>query len=99
MSSWKPKFKLAGKVSAILRKLPDTDGEETIRLKANGLAGHDYSDIPRTPRPLTLGSASTPRHDDPQSDDSSNLGIRTSSGDDSAHHAIVHPRYEVPCSE
>jgi hypothetical protein len=102
MSFWKPKFKLAGKVFAILRKRPDTDGEETSQLKANSLARHDYSDNPLTPRPPMLdsdGSALIPRHDDPQSGASSSLGIRTSSANDSAHHAIVHPRYEAPCSE
>ena len=92
MSSWKPKSKLTGKVFAILRKRPYTD-EETNGLKANNLAGHDYSDIPRTPtEPLKLGSMPTPRHD-PQSDTASTRSTgRTSSVDDSAD---VHQRYEL----
>ena len=97
MSFWKPKFKLSGKVFTILRKRPDTDREETSRLKANSLVVRDYSDIPRTlsgPLPLgsTPGSTPTPRHDDPQPG-SSNLG--TSSADDSAD---VHQRYELVAS-
>ena len=90
MSSWKPKFKLAGKVFPILQKRPnmDSDREETSRVKANSLAGHDHSDIPRTPTgPLTLGSdasgsAPTPKHDELQTDTSSRFGIGTSSADD-----------------
>ena len=63
MSSWKPKFKLAGKVFTILRKRPDMDREER-RLKANSL-DHSLADIPRTSTELTLGSKTTPKHDDP----------------------------------
>ena len=98
MSSWKPKFKLAGKVFTILQKWPDTDGEETThsKLKENSLAGHhdrDYSDIPRTPTaPPTLNSAPTPRPDGPQSDTSSSSGIGTSSVNGSGD---VHQRYEL----
>ena len=63
MSSWKPIFKLAGKVFTILWKRPDMDREER-RLKANSL-DHSLADIPRTSTELTLGSKTTPKHDDP----------------------------------
>ena len=91
MSSWKPKSKLAGKVFPILRKRRDTDREDTTRIMAKSLAGHDYSDVPRTPTgPLTLDLTPTPRRDDPKSATSSSFGIGTSSADDSAD---VHQRY------
>ena len=92
----------------------DSDREETSRVKANSLAGHDHSDIPRTPTgPLTLGSDAsgstrnlqgstpTPKHDDPQKDTSSRFGIGTSSADDRGSADHVHQRYELlaPCYE
>ena len=95
MSSWKPKFKLTSKVFAILRKRPNIDEKENGHIKANDLAGHDHSDIPQ---PLNHDSAPTPGHDDSRSDASLSFGARTSSPDDSVHHANVHPRYETPCS-
>ena len=85
---------MVGKVFAVLRKPAKTDdSEETSRLKANSVAGNDYSDIPRTNTgPLTLVSTPTPKQDDPQSAISSSFGIGTSSADDSAD---VHQRYEL----
>lgn len=89
MSSWKPKFKLAGKVITILRKRPNADGE-TSRQKANNRAGHDYSDIHRTPTlGSTLGSTPIPAHNGLQSNTSSRFGV--GAGDS----ADVHPRYEL----
>ena len=84
----------------------DREDSETS-LKANSLAAHDHSDIPRTPTgPLTLGtgsdgSTSTPKHDDPQTDTSSRFGIGTSSADDRDSADHVHQRYELlaPCYE
>ena len=98
MSSWKPKFKLAGKVFAILQRRPNIDSarKENGHFKANGLAGHDHLDIPQS---LTLDSAPTMGHDHPRSDASSSLGVKTSSPDDFVYHTNVHPRYENPCSE
>ena len=83
----------------------DSDREETSRVKANSLAGHDHSDIPRTPTgPLTLGSDAsgstpTPKHDELQTDTSSRFGIGTSSADDRDSADHVHQRYELlaPC--
>ena len=98
MSPWKPKFKLAGKIFAMLRKRPNIDGEETGRLNANGLAGHDHPDHPRTSTSLTPGLVPTAGHPDLQSDASSNLDVRTSLADDSVHHADFPQRYEIPCS-
>ena len=98
MSSWKFKFKSVGKVFTILRKRSDTDGGETSRIKANSLAGHDYSDISRTPTgpavPLALGSKPAPRKDNLQSDTSSSFGVGTSSADDSAD-VQQRPGYEL----
>ena len=85
MPFWKPKFKLLGRVFAILRMRPTVGKEESRgHLKATaGLAGHDCPDLPSTSIP-TIHFTST--HADHT--------IAQSSPDDFAHHADAHPRYE-----
>jgi hypothetical protein len=106
MPFWKPKFKLAGRVFAILRRWRPTIDKEELE-QTNGLAGDDHAGLlPRPPLTSMIGLMSTdsthadptPAHLDTSATDASLSDSITSESEDPVHQARNNQKYVPACS-